>query len=887
MLRLPTVTMAVDVLSGAGRDGRAAPALIAGDRVVGVDELADLVTARRHQLGRRPRLVLLQGGNDLELVVTYLAARQGHHPVLLSAPDTSDGLIDRYRPDVVASTSSSGIELERRRGGTADEELLHPDLALLLSTSGSTGAPKLVRLSHANLEANASAIAEFQGLDAGDRGITSLPLHYCYGLSVLNAHMAVGASVVLTDNSVVDACFWDAMARHEVSNLAGVPHTFDLIEQIGFDHLALPSLRLITQAGGRMRPEMVRHLAGLGPQLGWDFVVMYGQTEATARMAYLPPDLAATHPDRVGLPVPGGSFEIRPVGDGSAPPGVGAVIYRGPNVMMGYAEQASDLARGTELDELMTGDLGRIDEHGLLEIVGRSSRFAKLFGLRIDLARIEQQLAVRGVAAMCASDDTRLVVAVEPTTDDVRGWVAEIASLPTRAVDVIVFEQLPRLLNGKPDYQAILTRGDEPAAEPEQLDTIDRIYEEVLGVRALTDDDTFASLGGDSFSYVEVSIRIEQILGFVPEAWHVTPLRELRALQPKQRVRWVARVESNVLLRAFAIVAVVCTHMHVARIPAGAHLLLAVVGFNYARVQLPRFAMPDRRRRITEALKPIVRIAAVTVALVGVQMLVFGGYGISTLLLVNDYVGAPQHVDGRWRFWFFEAIVQIMLVFFVLFLFAGVRRFERRHPFLLPLLLLIPAGLLRFQLVELVDRDYNYIYRPDTIVWCFLLGWAAAQTSSWRQRLLVSALAIPFAFDFFRLAGREWRLVTAVVLLAWVATLPVPRILAQPIGWVASASMWIFMTHWLIWPELTPFMPRWLALVGTVAGGVLVWAACRSAGSVLRVLKPEPTLDAQVAVRDRRVGGRHDLDDRVVLDVEREVASDAAVRTHGVGLGLA
>lgn len=881
--------VAWDLLAKARCVDRASPALIAGDRVVDWEELAELVAARARRLGGRRRLVLLQGGNDLELVATYLAAREGRHPVMLSAPETSAALVDRYRPDVVVSTSASGIELDVRRAGADSEHVLHPDLALLLSTSGSTGAPKLVRLSHANLAANAAAIAEFQHLAAGDRGITSLPLHYCYGLSVLNAHMAAGASVVLTDNSVVDPCFWREMARHGVTNLAGVPHTFDLIDQIGVGHLALPSLRLVTQAGGRMRPETVRDLAALGQRHGWELLVMYGQTEATARMAYLPAALATAHPDRVGVPVPGGSFEIRPVpGSGiAAAAGVGEVVYRGPNVMMGYAEQPPDLARGAELDELMTGDLGRIDEHGLLEIVGRSSRFAKLFGLRIDLARIEQQLADRGVAAMCASDDARLVVAVETEPDGIGETVAEVASLPARVVHVVEFERLPRLPNGKPDHQAILGRHDAAPREPSRRDTIDRIYQEVLGVSTLADDDTFASLGGDSFSYVEVSIRIEQILGYVPDAWHVTPLNELRALEPKPRTRWIARVESNVLLRAFAIVAVVCTHMHVARIPAGAHVLLAVAGFNYARFQLPRFSIPDARRRVTEALKPIVRIAAVTVAWVGAQMVLLGGYGLSTLLLVNDYAGGPRHVEGRWRYWFFEVVVQIMLVLFVLFLFAGVRRFERRHPFLLPLLLLIPAAVLRFQLVHVVARDYNYIYRPDTVVWCFLLGWAAARASSWRERAAVSALGIVFAVDFFHFAGREARLVVALLLLAWVATLPVPRVFAQPIGWVASASMWIFMTHWLIWPELTPYVPRWLAMVGTVAAGVLVWAACRSAWSVLRVLKPEPALDAQVAVRDRRVGGGHDLDDRVVLDVEPEVAPDAAVRAHGVGLGLA
>jgi hypothetical protein len=614
---------------------------------------------------------------------------------------------------------------------------------------------------------------------------------------------------------------------------------------------------------------------------------MYGQTEATARMAYLPPELAAAHPDRVGVPVPGGTFEIRPLSDQPATPGVGEIVYRGPNVMMGYAESVRDLERGAELTELATGDLGRIDEHGLLEIVGRRSRMAKLFGLRVDLARIEQQLAARGVTAACASDDARLVVAVESRADGVRELVAEIASLPPRSVDVAVYARIPRLASGKPDYQTILAGGDD-APEPERRhDTIDSIYQEVLGRGGFAGDDTFASLGGDSFSYVEVSIRIEQALGYIPDAWHVIPLRELRALRPRARVRWLARVESNVVLRAFAIVAIVCTHMRVARIPAGAHILLAVAGFNYARFQLSRMQIFEGRRRTMEALKPIGRIAGVTVAWVAAQMLVFGGHGVATLLLVNGYAGGPEHVDGRWRYWFFEAIVQIMLVLFVIFRFAGVRRFERRHPFLLPLLLLVPAAALRFQAVHLVDRDYNYVYRPDTVVWCFLLGWAAARASSWRERAVVSALAIVFAAQFFDFVGREVRLVVALLLLAWVPTLPVPRVIAQPLGWLASASMWIFMTHWLIWPELTPHMPRWLAMAGTLAGGVLVWAACRSAWSVLRVLKPEPALDAQVAVRDRGVSRRHHLDDRVVLDSEREVAADTAVRTHGVGLGLA
>ena len=138
-------------------------------------------------------------------------------------------------------------------------------------------------------------------------------MHYCYGLSVINSHLAAGASLLLTDLSVVDACFWDAVRAHRVTTFAGVPYTFDLLDRVGFADMDLPSLRYVTQAGGRLAPARVREYADLGRRRGWDLFVMYGQTEATARMAYLPPDLAATSPSSVGVPIPGGSFSLEPL----------------------------------------------------------------------------------------------------------------------------------------------------------------------------------------------------------------------------------------------------------------------------------------------------------------------------------------------------------------------------------------------------------------------------------------------------------------------------------------------------------------------------------------------------------------------------------------------
>lgn len=312
-------------------------------------ELADRVAAMGQRLGPERRLVLVAASNDVEPLVTYLAALSAGHPVLLTADERVESLIAAYDPDVVLHTG----RLRERRTGTAHE--LHPELALLLSTSGSTGSPKLVRLSAENLQSNAAAIAGYLGIRDADRAVTSLPLHYCYGLSVVNSNLLRGAGLLLTGDSVVDESFWTRVREWRATSLHGVPYTFDLLDAIGFERMDLPSLRYVTQAGGRLAPDRVRAYANLADRRGWRLFVMYGQTEATARMAYLPPELAASQPAAVGVPIEGGSFELAD----------GELIYRGPNVMLGYAEHPADLALGRTVDALATGDLARRTPDGL------------------------------------------------------------------------------------------------------------------------------------------------------------------------------------------------------------------------------------------------------------------------------------------------------------------------------------------------------------------------------------------------------------------------------------------------------------------------------------------------------------------------------------------
>ncbi len=211
-------------------------------------ELADLVEIASRSLGRRRRLILLETRNDLHTLILYLGALAGEH-VALPVPagrDHSD-VIGTYQPDVVID--ATGVHV--RPGGG---HLLHDDLALLMSTSGSTGSPKLVRLSRRNLVANAIAIAEYLDIRGTDRAATTLPMSYCYGLSVIHSHLLVGAALILTEHSVADAGFWELFRRHRGSTFAGVPYTFELLEKVGFASMDLPQLRYLTQAGEECPP---------------------------------------------------------------------------------------------------------------------------------------------------------------------------------------------------------------------------------------------------------------------------------------------------------------------------------------------------------------------------------------------------------------------------------------------------------------------------------------------------------------------------------------------------------------------------------------------------------------------------------------------------------
>ncbi|WP_329070171.1 AMP-binding protein [Amycolatopsis sp. NBC_01480] len=452
----------------------------AGGRTLAGPELDAEVSKAGAALAGLPTGVLFARMSvDVGSVLTYLGAFEAGRAIALIDPaldaDVLAGLITRFRPGAVLAapetpapsgyTAADGHWVRDSAVGVEP----HPDLAVLLPTSGSTGNPKLVRLSRGAIQSNAEAIAEVLGLTADEVAPTCLPLHYSYGLSVLNSHLVRGATIVVEPSGVLGRGFWDAVTKYGVTSLSGVPYHYEMLRRLKFDPAKYPTLRTLTQAGGKLRDELVAEFNDKMRAVGGRMYVMYGQTEAAPRMTTVPAERLAEKLGSAGPALPGGAFSVRR-DDGVEtrhPKIVGEVVYRGPNVMMGYADDESGLAAGDEYSGVLaTGDLGYLDADGYLFITGRLKRIGKVFGNRVSLDDLEQ--AVRSasvgidVVAAVPGGDKVVLFAELPEGDgakaickDASRALSERLHLHTSGFDVRPIDTVPLLASGKIDYRSL------------------------------------------------------------------------------------------------------------------------------------------------------------------------------------------------------------------------------------------------------------------------------------------------------------------------------------------------------------------------------------------------------------------------------------------------
>ncbi|RVU34116.1 hypothetical protein EOI86_23675 [Hwanghaeella grinnelliae] len=771
------------------------------------------VFAEEHFAGLEYRpLVLLETANSFPVIAAYIAVLQARYPVILLAPGAiaeDSRIADTYQPNIVIRSNGDAVTVTRTDAPPVD---MHPELAVLLSTSGTTGAPKLVRLSRDNIQSNAESIAQYLELDETERAITTLSFHYSYGMSVVHTHLSIGAALVTTDSSVIEDAFWACADRHGVTSLALVPFQFELLERSGFENRRLPSLRYITQAGGKLAEPFVRRFAELGKRDGWRLFIMYGQTEASPRMAYLPPEDLDEWAFSIGRAVPGGKFHLL-ADDGSpidVPNKTGELIYEGPNVMLGYAEERGDLAAPSGPSELHTGDMAEMLENGYFRIVGRLKRFIKIFGLRVSLDEAEDFLRREGFTAWCAGKDERLVVFLTEMdrADRAKEMLVERYHLTESVVFVTQIDAPPLLSSGKVDYSTLTAhanaleaaQGHGQGARVEDTGGVAASLKRAMRVAKIDADRSFLEHGSDSLGYVEVQMVLTELLGSPPPNWEEMPMGELialcksgpdrgsRALQT--RLQWTP---TSLMLRLVAITAVILLHSTSLPVSGGGYLLIMLVGASLGRFQFEQLKAGKVGQVIGTQLTDIV--IWYFFLIIGVSFL-FNPVNLSWFLLLGNFDPAVKP-DGISPYWFVCFYAQAILIVCAFFLVPGLRQTIAGRPFLSGL-----VGVGAFSaLAILIDPSSTatggiQIRHPLFAMQLVLLGWTIQFSKTLLEKQIISVVLIANALLiwFYGTTVLPF-IILGGLLMIWLPTVELPQMLSRLVFFLGANTMYFYLLH--------------------------------------------------------------------------------------------
>lgn len=410
-------------------------------------------------------LIFLLAENKIGSLLGYTAALSNRIVPLVISANTEEGLYNHlyelYQPEYLwlPESKAEGKEIifsawEYCLVKTGNQPTaMNEELSLLLPTSGSTGSPKLVRHSYRNIEANADNVRKLFKLDGTEKAMAILPMHYTMGLSVIASHLLAGATLLLSGRSLLDKGFWATLK--EATSFTGVPYSFEILTKMRFTRLDLPNLKVITQGGGKLTEAMWNTLAQYAQDNGKLFIATYGQSECTARMAYLPAEMALDKVCSIGIAEPGGQLSIvddngDETFEGEAQ---GEMVYRGGNVTLGYATCREDLLKGDENHGIMhTGDLARRDADGCYYIIGRLKRFLKIFGLRIGLDEVERMIkAEYKTDCYCKGNDEKLIVLVTDAklVDILPAFIEEKTHLFHQKIEIQVVKEILRNEAGK------------------------------------------------------------------------------------------------------------------------------------------------------------------------------------------------------------------------------------------------------------------------------------------------------------------------------------------------------------------------------------------------------------------------------------------------------
>ena len=414
------------------------------------------------KLNKKKKLVFLLGKNNLETIIGYIAfVNQGYAVMLLDFKINNlflKNLISAYKPNYIfcdkKKVANKNIYksilrfkdyklLERKKH---KEITINKDLMLLMSTSGTTGSPKFVKQSYSNVLSNTQEIIKYLGINSKDITITSLPISYVYGLSVINSHLFAGSTIILTNCSMVEKKFWDLIANFKVNSFSGVPYNYSIIEKI-FKKSIPNSLKYTTQAGGKMNNVLLKNIIKIYKKNKIKLIQMYGAAEATSRMSYLNWKNVDKKIGSIGKPIPGGKFYLidnrsKVIKENDKK---GELVYQGKNVCMGYAQKLSDLSL-PDLNSglLKTGDIAYRDSDGFYYIVGRKNRYTKIYGIRVDLSELELILLKKGIDTIMSEGRENKINIYFKSSKNIKKGIKYISKITSININVFVSKILSK-----------------------------------------------------------------------------------------------------------------------------------------------------------------------------------------------------------------------------------------------------------------------------------------------------------------------------------------------------------------------------------------------------------------------------------------------------------
>lgn len=781
------------------------------------------------------------------------------------------------------------------------------DMAGILYTSGSTGNAKGVVLSHRNFVARAEHVSRYLKMTDDDRVLNLPQYSFGFGLDQLFNAFYVGACSVL-HNFVTAQNLMRTIVEERVTGVAAVPTALTALAGMDWPQEARDTVRYIAAAGGRMPEFVTRSLRCLVP--GADIYLMYGQTE-TLRSTFLAPSEVDRRPNSIGKAIPGAHIHVvRSDGTLCGPNEPGELVQSGDTVALGYWNDAARTAQifrpapialpGSSTPEIAvwTGDLVSYDEEGFLYYIGRRDNLIKTSGYRVSPTEIEDVLhadAMVETAAVVGIKNDELghaiVAFVTSRTgvelDQERLMAHCRHELPGYMVphQLIQLASLPLNANGKIDRTRLIADFAEQKLQPiaerartlpkgsdrglvgrlttyalemvglkrRSVGSVAEIFASTFNLKAVDLDLTFSALGGDSLSYVDVQIALEDFVGYLPENWENTPIRELEKLERSSVTS--TSMAPDVLLRAAAILGVVSFHNRYSSLSGGVSLLFLLSGFSFARFTWSSDQSQVRR----SILSTMSRIAFPTFLLLLVFFLGDGIVHWSMLLFVDNLIEpqSPLWWEGAY---FVQVLFQIFLLMGIMVSIPGVGAFGERRPFAFGLIFTATAALLNFGLEMLVRSPVmNSGILPQYFLWQFAVGWLvfAAQRQSQRIAaiaMLIGCLALAYigrgrTGDFLFTGHAPYWLLLGSALLLWMPAIPMPRLIAAPIMTVAKCTLFIYLFHWPF--DVLAF--RWFNVHGGplgiaigLAGGIGVWALYESLAQLGRSFRATPRRAAEV-----------------------------------------